>query len=804
MIQSWFKIFFRNSKKNWLNLVINVLGLTLGFAGLILVLLLFNDEKSYNQWNPNKDNVYRIANESKRNGIYFSSTAGEAIFFKSDIPEVEETILISPFYRSRVVTFKNKNTYVDKTTFTEPNFFNFFPFKIIDGQAGKFSENRNQIAISKSLSQEIFGTELSVGNMVQIDNTSYTVACVYQVPANSHYESNLLIQFSEPFEVHWGNYQNELFCKLNPAADLNMVKQKMEQVIIDKSITPNLEKAGITLEEFDEKYGAMKVHLENLGTIRLHHIADYAGPSGKGNYQLLLILLGLSILLIVISCVNFINLSTATASQRAKEVGVKKTLGLSKIQLIAQYVFEILLQGIFAFLLALVLVEFVLPYFNEFIDKDLTIINASILFKVVIIAVLISIFIGVIPAIYLSNFKTTEVLKGNFSRSKKGILTRNVMLALQFLISGFFLIGVLVIYNQMDYMINKELGFNQEQTLVVEVFNIDDKYKKYELAKSVLSNNENILKVTTSMFVPGEGNVNGTNLSYGDIGFNSGANSIDYNYVDFAELQVLKGRAFSSKFTSDSISSILINETAAKRLGIYNQPIGKKVRVGWMPDDDDRQLEVVGMVKDFHFDGFDAKIEPMFLIHWNTFSYTKNWINNIQIKVKTENVSQTISEIEAFWKQNVDNKYPFSYAFLDQKFASTYEKYQKQQTMFLILSFLVILISLLGLFALATLTIQQRLKEVAIRKTLGASVEEIISHLVKSFLKISIIASIILLPIAYYFMQNWLDNFVYRIDMPVWPYIVTPIILLVLVFVVVGIKAYNATKIDLIKYLKFE
>jgi putative ABC transport system permease protein len=578
----------------------------------------------------------------------------------------------------------------------------------------------------------------------------------------------------------------------------------MNNVIIDKSIKPQLAENNMTLEEVREKFGIMEVLLEQLSTIRLHHKANHAGPGGKGNYQLLLVLLGLSILLIVISCVNFINLSTASASQRAKEVGVKKTLSLSKKQLIFQYVFEILLQGLLALLLGLVLVEFLLPYFNQFMDKNITILHGEILLKLIGIAMITSIIIGSIPALYLANFKTVEVLKGNFSRSKKGIVARNVMLGLQFLISGFFLIGVLVIYSQMAYMINKDLGFTKEQTLVVEIYNIGDGYKKYELLKSALSNHENIAEISNSMFVPGDGHVSGTNLRYKDEAFNSASNTIDFNYVEFASLNLLKGRAFSEDFTSDTISSIILNETAAKRLGIYNDPIGKKVRIGWQPDEDERQLEVVGMIQDYHFDSFDVKIDPMFLIHWKTFPRSKDWINAIQFKVKSENISQTIADIEEFWKGNIDDKYPFTYEFLDKRFALTYEKYEKQQTMFLILSTIVIIISLLGLFALATLTIQQRLKEVAIRKTLGASVKEIIFQLVKSFLKITVIAVFVLLPISYYLMQGWLDNFVYRIDMPVWPYIITPIVLLLLVFVVVGVKALNATKIELIKYLKFE
>ena len=804
MLQTWFKIFYRNSKKNWLNILVNILGLTLGFAGLLIVLLYSNDEESYNKWNPNKEDVYRIANKSIRNGIWHVATSAEAILFKSDIPEVEETILISPHYRSRVLIFNEKKAFTKKVTLTDPGFFDFFPFMIVDGSTQKFKESRNHIAVSSVLAKRLFGNEEAINKLVKIGEKNYVITCVYKVPGNSHFNSELLMQFETPFELHWGNYNNELFCKLTKDADINEVKQKMDNLIIEKFHKPQAEEGGVTLDELKKRHGFMEVLPEKLSTLRLHYKAQSGGPEGKGNYQLLIVLLSLSILLIVISCVNFINLSTASASQRAKEVGVKKTLGLLKKQLIFQYVLEILLQGFIALLLSLILVELVLPTFNEFIGKDISILNTSILLKIIVTAVLVALFIGCIPAIYLSNFKTVEVLKGNFSRSKKGIIVRNSMLAVQFLISGFFLIGVLVIYSQMNYMVHKDLGFEKEQTIVVDVFRINDVYKKYELTKKELIKHQNITNISASMFIPGEGNVNGTSLKYNDISFNSGSNLIDYNYVDFAKLKMLKGRAFSAEYTSDTITSILINETAARRLGIYDNPIGKKVKIGWQRDDDPKQLEVVGMIKDYHFDGFDTKIEAMFLIHWGTFSFSRNWIHAMQFKIKSDNIQETIANIEDFWKMNVDNEYPFTFEFLDEKFAKTYKKYEQQQTMFLVLSVLVILISLLGLFALATLTIQQRLKEVAIRKTLGASVKEIVVQLVKSFLKITGIASIILLPIAYYVMQFWLDDFVYRIEMPLWPYVLVPFILILLVFLVVGIKAINATKIDLIKYLKFE
>ena len=808
MYQIWLKIFFRNSKKNWLNTFINISGLTLGLAGLLIVLLYLNEEKSYNQWNPNKDDVYRVNLKQAKSGeVWFTVNAGMYLTFPKELPEVTESIMVKPFYRSKVVQYKDAFEFNEKTTFTEPQFFDFFPFKILEGSTQKFAETRTNIALSKAYAERIFKGDKAVGNSVKIDGENYIVSCVYEIPKNSHHEPEILIQFDEAFDVNWGNHNNEVFLRITDGTDLEALKQKMNQVIVEKAYRPNVEKNGMTIEEFDKKYGIPTVLLDKLDTLYLHNTAKRAGPSGTGNYQLLMVLLGLSVLLIVISCVNFINLSVATGTQRAKEVGVKKTLGLPKKQLHFQYTLEIVLQGLISFVLALIIVELALPFFNEFVETEISILHTKSLLTLFFTAIFVSVFVGSIPALYLSNFKAREVLKGSVSKSKKGNLARNIMLGLQFLISGFFIISMLIVGNQINYMMEKDLGFDKEQVLSVDVYSMPDKYKKYKLAKDVLSKKENIVAVTSSMFVPGEGYVSGTDLRHkiNDKSLNTASNVVDFNYLDFAKIKLLKGRNFSEEMSSDSSSKIIINETAAKALGIYNKPLGEKLSLGWLEDEDtDNSFEVIGMVNDYHFDGFDTEIAPMFFVVWDELLFTHSWIPAIQFKIKPNNIDRTIAEIEAFWKQNVDAKYPFSYEFLDKKFAKTYQKYQKQQTLFLILSVLVILISLLGLFALATLTIQQRLKEVAIRKTLGASVKEIMFQLLQNFLKIVIISSVILIPIAYYFMQNWLQNFVYRIEMPIIPFVLTPIILIVLVFSVVGLKAYKATKINLIKYLKFE
>lgn len=804
MIQTWFKIFFRNSKKNWLNILVNILGLTLGFAGLLIVLLYLNDEKSYNATNPYKKEVFRVVHKMSDGDIWSTSTKIEGPTYKEEIPEVESYYLCNSWYDDTLIKVNGSDVFTQDILQGEPNFFQFFPFEIVEGSIDSFEKTRNNVAISQEQAKTFFGNESPIGKTISFYKRDFIVTTVYKIVGKHYFMPQVILQYKKRPEGHWGNFSKSLLVKLSKGAEADAFNEKAKHIWNKYSTLPGAKSMGVTPEEFDEKYGT-EAYLEAIESIRLHTVSDDAGPEGKGNYSLILILIGLSVLLIVISCVNFINLSIASATQRAKEVGVKKTLGLSKSSLIRQYTLEIVAQGIVAFLLSLILVELILPSFNDFMRKDISILQLGLLSQLTLLALIISLAIGSIPALYLSKFKSVEVLKGNISRSKKGILARNVMLGVQFLISGFFLTGSIIINQQVNYMINKDLGFSGEQVVMISFNKYDDRYKNYLLAKQELVKHPNIEAVTSNSFIIGGGSANSTNLSYKDVSVQTNSNALDYNYLDVMNIDIVKGRGFQEEIASDTIKNVLINETLAAALGIANDPIGKKVDAGFGGDDNDgKNLQVIGVVKDHHTRGLVNKIPPTFYVHWNSFDWMSNNLWKIQFKIKPNDVQETLAFIEDYWKQNVEQGYPFNPQFVDKRFARTYKRYEKQQTIFFILTSVVILVSLLGLFALATLTIQQRLKEVAIRKTLGASIKEIMFQLIKSFLKITLIASVVLIPIAYYFMQNWLENFTYRIEMPLIPFIITPIILTILVFVVVGIKAYYATKVDLIKYLKFE
>jgi len=806
MILNWFKIFFRNSKKNWLNLTVNILGLTLGIGVLLISLLYLKDEKSYNSTNPEANKIYRAIHKLNDSNEYWETSCDlEGKFYVQELPEVEDYFLSETGYASSLIKHENKEIYVDGILIGSQNFFEFFPFPIVEGSYDTYKQARNHIAISEEKAKLFFGEQSAIGKTLKFSDRSFVVTTVFKIEGKHFYMPNMVIPYKKKPNKSWGNFHRYLLIKTNQNIISPEFDKKVSSIWYHHGATAIGKLMGISADEVVEKFGEIETVFEPLSEVRLKTKSLNAGPEGKGNYQLILILLALSILLLVISSVNVINLSIASATQRAKEVGVKKTLGLSKIQIVLTYCFEVLVQGLIALILAILCVELILPLFNNFMGKNISILDINALSKITLITIILSLVIGIIPAIYLANFKPTLVLKGNISRGKQGVFARKIMLGLQFLISGFFLVGSLIINKQINHMIDKDLGFNGNQVLMINMYNKKNKYQKYQLAKKELVKHQNIKAVTSNSFTIGGGNNDTSSFEFNNMTFQADINAIEYNYFDVLNIKLKEGRLLNPKIASDSIKNVVVNEALTKRLNIYNNPIGKIINssVG-SKGNEEGKLHIVGVVKDHHVKGLDSSISPMIYQHWNSIENKKNSISDIQIKVSSTNLQETLAYIEDYWNKNIETGYPFEAEFINERFAKTFKEYKKQQTLFLIVTSIVILIALLGLFALATLTIQERLKEVAIKKALGASTKEIITSLIKSFITISLIASVCLIPLAYYLAQNWLNNFIFRIDMPVLPYIIAPITLIILVIAVVGIKAFNATKVDLIKYLKYE
>ena len=516
----------------------------------------------------------------------------------------------------------------------------------------------------------------------------------------------------------------------------------------------------------------------------------------------MMIMFTLSVLIVVLSAINFINLKTAQASQRAKEIGVRKAIGSTKSNLVLQFLLETFVICLASYLLSLALTELLLPSFNKFYDKEIVMNDWRIYYYSFAMVLAVTLISGLIPATYLANFKAIETLKGNFARSKHGIWLRNGILTLQLIISSFFIIGGLIVNSQVKYMMNKDLGYSGKQVLLINFSENNAKpWLKYERIKNEMRKIQGVEAVSYGEAVPGSGRFSSSNMDYMYKSIFAQHGSMDYNYLQFMGVKLKKGRWLDPNLASDTIANVLVNEAFVKKFGwTDDQAFKNEVRPGF----DNKPYHIVGIVKDFNVFNPRIDVDPIIFFHYRETEWKRYDVYNIQLKLKADDIDGTLKRIKTYWQNNVEPGYPFDSYFIDKKFAESFVKYQKQQTLFTILNAMVLMVALLGLFALSSLMIEQKLKDVAIRKTLGASDGTLIVGLTKQFLWITLIAVLISIPISYYLMNEWLKDFAYRIDMPIFPFVLSLILLLILTFAVVSIKAYQATKVNLVKYLKYE
>ncbi|TRW25906.1 FtsX-like permease family protein [Flavobacterium zepuense] len=808
MLKNWIKIFLYQLKNNKFFTALNVLGLSLGIAGLVFAILYWNDEQSYNAWNPNKEKVFYTVTNLGEGNIWGSSSAALAPKLPTAVPEIESFCYTNGWYDNGIFKYKEKKQLVEKVMSAQQNFFSFFPFTILRGNAATALQN-DGMAVSESVAKQFFGTEDPVNKQVFYKKKYYTVKCVYKIEGRSSYEPAVIVNDVETYlkenQDKWGNFSYSLLLKLKNPADADIARQKIDKLYFDYRTVPSAKESGMTPQEYEKKYESAHVILEPLKSLRLHSVVEDA-PEGRGNLQFLTIMVVLSLLILILSIVNYINLATAGAIKRAKEVGVRKILGAGKANIIRQFVFETVITTLFAILLSLVIVELSLPYYNDFLYKELVIYGGQFYLQLILIFIVVVIAAGIFPAVYVSNFETLKVLKGNFGRSKSGIWLRNAMLILQFAIASFFIVGSYIVYQQVDYMATKDLGFSGSQVIDITYNNSYDRedensekitLQKFYSIKDRLSKIKGIKEVSAGTFAFGGGSINTSGFIYKDIFVQPQNMAVDFNMLEMMKIKITQGRGLSEKFASDTIESALLNETAVRMIK-EKDPIGKTIE--W----NDKKLKVVGVVADFHNKGLNQDIPPMIFFHFKTVPWMIYNVHNIFATVDPKELETTLPEIEKYWVSEIDPDYPFSYDFVDKRFARTYESYAKQRNLFSLLNLVVITIALFGLFALASYSIQRRMKEIAIRKTLGAETQTLLKELSKQYIVFCVIGFVIALFPAYMLLDKWLDNFAFRISISPIPFIVGFIVLMLLTLIVVLSKAFQATRVNVLKYLKYE
>jgi len=804
MIKNWIKIAFRNFGKNKLATFINVFGLTLGLVGVILTILYWKDELSFNQWNPERDVVYQVVHDMG-DEIWSTATVPEGPKMKETFPEIQDILYLN-WQGDDLIQTNGKSFYMSNLLPATSNFFEFFPFEFTEGSSQNALADLQSIAISTKWAKSLYGDAQAVGKTIKILDKEYIVKGVYKNDVNSSENPDAVIPIDwnklwEKNSAQWGNYSYKLYVKIKDGSySEDLVKRINHEVVYVSQTLPNSKKEGISTEEYQNKYGKTEIIFDKLSEMRLFSVGD-GGTLGKGNLSLLYIMSGLALVILLLSCVNFINLTTANSIKRAKEVGVRKTLGAQRKNLIVQFMLESFVLCLFSLLLALALAEIILPYFNGYLNKNMKLEFSSMavyLSLCLMVAILLS---GLIPALYLSKFQPLKVLKGNFSRSKSGTLIRDGLMGFQFLISSFFLIGGLVIYQQVHYMMTRDLGFNADQTLMVYMndYQFDNRYQKYKRIKNEFSKIDGVETVSSGMRIPGYLNSVTNNLNYLDKSINAASCAMEYDYLDLLNVKIVEGRNLSPEISSDTIQNVLVNETLVKEFGLKN-PIGTEVQSGMSEEN----FKIVGVVEDFFIEGFDRKIKPTLFFHWNTVDWQKLNFNSVLFKIQPDKTESVLNEIEKRWKTEIEPGYPFNYSFIDQQFARTYDQYKKQKNLFFILTITVVTIALLGLFGLVSFIIEQRMREISIRKTLGASQSNLVNMFSRKYVLIAGISVLCSIPLTYYLMQKWLENFVYRIELPWWPFVLAFFVLVLLAFLVVVIRTIRAAQTNPVEYLKYE
>ena len=793
MFKNYFKIAFRNLWRHKTFSFINILGLTVGLTACFLIFLFVSFEMSYDSFHSKSDRIYRLVTDLKTpsDDMHIPVTAWAfAPKIKSELPEVEAFTRVSD--GSFLVKRGNLKFQEDKMLFADSSLFNVFDFKLIQGNPQTVLKDPFSIVLSETAANKYFGKEDPIGKILLFssDNTPATVTGIMKdIPENSQIQTNFLVSMStftqnirKGVDASWGNFGAITYLLLKQGTSASALEKKFPG-FLNNWIGKDMDKEQMHYTFF----------LEPLRDVYLYSTRNGAT---SGNIKNVYIFSLIAIFILLIACFNFVNLTTARASERAKEVGVRKVAGATKNQLAGQFIGESVLLCLIAFLLSLGFSALFLPLFNQLSGK---IISPDIFsdFGNIGILLLLSVGIGLVagsyPALVLSSFKPIVVLKGRFTTGMKGVLLRKGLVVAQFTISIALIIGTIIVYSQMQFMRNQDLGFNKDQMMILTISGDPAR----EAFKQSLTSLPDVKSVSLSSSAPSLGN----NAAYSEVENKNGdlqvgtlaLYDVDVDFIPQYKMKLIAGRNFSKNFPSDTSQSMIINEATVKMFGYSSadQIIGKRFKQ-W-----GREGKIIGVVKNFHFNSLQESIEPLSMRMENR---SQDLVN---INIASANMPKTIAVIESKWKEMIPGR-PFSYQFLDEAFNKQYVNEDRFGKLFFNFSILAILISCLGLLGLSSYSTLQRTKEIGVRKILGASVSNITTLLSKEFVKLVLIALVIASPIAYWGMHTWLQSFAYRINIHWWVFMVAGLIALFIALFTVSFQAIKAAIANPVKSLRTE
>ena len=789
MIKSYLKSAWRNIVNNKGIFTINIGGLAIGIASCIIISLFVFDELSYDRFNKNASEIVRVVFKANINGEDIKEAVimpPVAKTLEREFPEVLKGTRLRKINNASLNY--NNNSYRNlQFAYVDPNFFSIFSLPIIKGDKTNPLSQPNTIVITQKEAHTYFGNNDPIGKVLEIDEISFTVTAVMaDIPLNSHFHFKIfasMLSYKNATNTSWMDSGYHSYLLLKKGTKRQDLETKLP-AIVKKYMGPQMqEEVGMSFSEFTKK-GKLGLFLQPLTDIHLKSDFSTASTLEKGgNMQSVYIFAALALFMLLIACINFMNLSTASSTKRAKEVGVRKALGAHKNQLIHQFLSESFIATAIALVIALLLVSLMLPLFNSLTSKELQIsflLNPTIITALLALLFGISFLAGWYPAFYISSFNPIAALKNKFIPKGKSKGIRSALVIFQFVISVGLITGTLIVQQQLSYIQNKNIGYNKEQLLVIR--NADLLDTKKDAFKNAIAANANVSHITTSAFVPAgnsDSNMTGIYINH-TFDRRTHIYNIDEQYIPTMGMEIIKGRNFSKDFGADSLN-VIINETVSKKLGFGEQPLNKTITIHI--GNVEQNLNVIGVVKDFHFRSLRQEIDPLIMLN--------NPYGGLIVRANVAEMGQLITTIENLWN-SYNTSEVFSYELLDQSYNAIYIEENKMSMVVLIFALLTIFVACLGLFGLVTFTAEQRVKEIGIRKVLGSSVSQIISMLSKDFIKLVCISFFIAFPLAYFIMDYWLSGFAYRIKMQWWIFIVAALITVVIAYVTIGWKSYKA------------
>jgi putative ABC transport system permease protein len=808
MLKNHIIIAFRNLWRQKGYTLINIIGLTIGIACCILILLYVADEISYDRHHEKADHIYRIGlhgiiGPNEFNGAI--SPAPMAEVFVEEIPEVIAATRIRS-YGFPVLKYKEKVFSEELFYWADSTIFDIFTIPFLQGDPKTALSKPRTMVITKSMAEKYFGDENPMEKLIHFKSgRSYMITGVIEdLPQNSHFHFDFLgslVSYQNSLNDIWISNNFYTYVLLHPDATRKDLEAKLP-LFVDKYAAPQIESAtGTSYEQMKKSGSIYEWFLQPLTDIHLYSNLEHEiEPNGNATYVYIFTVIAFGVL--IIACINFMNLATARSAKRAREVGVRKTLGSTKIQLIVQFLSESIFLTFIALVLALMVVRIILPSYNMLIGKQLSLEvfdNIITLPLIVLFTIFVGILAGSYPAFFMSSFKPVVVLKGKIESGQNSYqFLRSGLVIFQFAISIFLIAGTIIVADQLNYLQMKNLGFNKEQLIVVE--KTDDIAEQLESFKFKLRNHPSISGVSNSTHYIGQNfssnafKVGGPTNNETHLIWNMWT---DHDFASTFQVEMKQGRYYSREFSTDTTGAVL-NQSAVNVFGL-NDPLGKEiVRVG-PTQESSENLTIIGVMKDFHFESLHYQIRPLIILPFRQGGFGRY----VAVRIATENIHETLQFIESTWKNFAENQ-AFEYFFFDEEFARLYASEQQTGTIITIFSVLAIFIACLGLFGLASFSAEKRTKEIGVRKVMGATIVSIVFLQFKETVKLIAISNVIALPLLYFVMDNWLHNFAYRITIGAGVFFFTIFLAFLVAILTVSYQSLKAAMLNPTAALRYE